>query len=129
MCPHKRDADKATLMDVEILLEEAMKELPDEQARKIANEDGLQYSDVHTLELDFRSKTVNEDKVAVKAFFLMCFGFFFCFPDIIRIDSYRDFKSLVKLYLNNNIIEKIEGLEYLINLKLLGKALTFIFPL
>eukprot|EP00066_Takifugu_rubripes_P002601 XP_003964633.1 PREDICTED: leucine-rich repeat-containing protein 48 [Takifugu rubripes] len=89
----KRDADKATLMDMENLLEEAMKELPDEQARKIANEDGLQYSDVHTLELDFRN--------------------------IIRIDSYRDFKSLAKLYLNNNSIEKIEGLEYLINLKLL----------
>ncbi|TWW69932.1 Dynein regulatory complex subunit 3 [Takifugu flavidus] len=89
----KRDADKANVMDVENLLEEAMKELPDEQARKIANEDGLQYSDVHTLELDFRN--------------------------IIRIDSYRDFKSLAKLYLNNNSIEKIEGLEYLINLKLL----------
>lgn len=63
-------------MDVENLLEEAMKELPDEQARKIANEDGLQYSDVHTLELGFRSKTVNEDKAAVKAFssnvFLIC---------------------------------------------------------
>ncbi|XP_056870773.1 dynein regulatory complex subunit 3 isoform X2 [Takifugu flavidus] len=90
---YKRDADKANVMDVENLLEEAMKELPDEQARKIANEDGLQYSDVHTLELDFRN--------------------------IIRIDSYRDFKSLAKLYLNNNSIEKIEGLEYLINLKLL----------
>lgn len=56
-------------------------------------------------------------------------NFEFFSPDIIRIDSYRDFKSLVKLYLNNNIIEKIEGLEYLINLKLLGKAVTFILPL
>lgn len=47
-------------MDMENLLQEAVKKLPDEQARKIANEDGLQYSDVHILELDFRSKTVNE---------------------------------------------------------------------
>lgn len=56
-------------MDMENLLQEAVKKLPDEQARKIANEDGLQYSDVHILELDFRSKTGNEKNVAIAAFF------------------------------------------------------------
>lgn len=48
------------------------------------------------------------------------------FADTIKIDSLWDFTSLVKLYLNNNLIEKIEGLEYLHNLKWLGKAFTFI---
>lgn len=48
------------------------------------------------------------------------------FADTIKIDSLWDFTSLVKLYLNNNLIEKIEGLEYLHNLKWLGKTFTFI---
>lgn len=48
------------------------------------------------------------------------------FADVIKIDSLWEFTSLVKLYLNNNLIEKIEGLEYLRNLKWLGKAFTFI---
>lgn len=49
-------------MQVENLQQEAVKQLPDAQARKIANEDGLQSSDVLTLELDFRRKAVHEEK-------------------------------------------------------------------
>lgn len=33
-----------------------------------------------------------------------------------------EFTSLVKLDLNNNLIEKIEGLDSLVNLELLSKA-------
>lgn len=47
------------------------------------------------------------------------------FADTAKIDSLWDFTALVKLYLNNNLIEKIEGLEYLSNLKWLGMAFTF----
>uniref|UniRef100_H3C599 Dynein regulatory complex subunit 3 n=1 Tax=Tetraodon nigroviridis TaxID=99883 RepID=H3C599_TETNG len=81
-------------MAVDCLKQKAVNQINDEQALKIANEDGIQYSDVHILELDFK--------------------------DTIKIDSLWDFTSLVKLYLNNNLIEKIEGLEYLRNLKWLN---------
>lgn len=43
-------------MAVDYLKEKAVNEIPDEQAQKIANEDGIQYSDIHTLELDFKRK-------------------------------------------------------------------------
>uniref|UniRef100_A0A3P9ASA7 Dynein regulatory complex subunit 3 n=1 Tax=Maylandia zebra TaxID=106582 RepID=A0A3P9ASA7_9CICH len=41
---------------------------------------------------------------------------FYTFSDILRIDHLWDFSSLSKLELNNNAIEKIQGLDHLINL-------------
>lgn len=41
--------------------------------------------------------------------------------DILRIDSLWQFENLRKLQLDNNIIEKIEGLEHLVHLVWLGK--------
>jgi len=48
---------------------------------------------------------------------------FFCFvdADILKIDNLWCFTSLVKLQLDNNIIEKIEGLDILVNLVWLGQ--------
>lgn len=46
-------------MAVDYLKQKAVNQIPDEQAQKIANEDGIQYSDVHILELDFKGKTGN----------------------------------------------------------------------
>lgn len=42
--------------------------------------------------------------------------------DILRIDSLWQFENLRKLQLDNNIIEKIEGLEHLVHLVWLGKG-------
>lgn len=42
--------------------------------------------------------------------------------DILRIDNLWQFENLRKLQLDNNIIERIEGLENLIHLVWLGKA-------
>lgn len=42
--------------------------------------------------------------------------------DILRIDNLWQFESLQKLQLDNNIIEKIEGLENLTHLVWLGRA-------
>lgn len=42
--------------------------------------------------------------------------------DILRIDNLWQFESLRKLQLDNNIIEKIEGLENLTHLVWLGEA-------
>lgn len=43
------------------------------------------------------------------------------FTDIAVIDNLRKFTSLTRLQLNNNLIEKIKGLEHLVNLTWLGK--------
>lgn len=42
--------------------------------------------------------------------------------DILRIDNLWQFENLRKLQLDNNIIERIEGLENLTHLVWLGKA-------
>lgn len=43
--------------------------------------------------------------------------------DILKIDNLWRFTIISKLQLDNNIIEKIEGLTALVNLKWLGKLL------
>ena len=45
--------------------------------------------------------------------------------DILRIENLWQFSSLVKLQLDNNIIEKIEGLDTLTNLVWLGKFIKY----
>jgi hypothetical protein len=51
------------------------------------------------------------------------FKFYFYFKDILRIENLWQFSNLVKLQLDNNIIEKIEGLDNLKNLIWLGMHL------
>ena len=51
----------------------------------------------------------------------------FHFLGILTIENLRHFTGLVKLQLNNNFIERIEGLDYLENLQWLGKYL-FNYP-
>lgn len=48
----------------------------------------------------------------------MCFFFR---KDILKIDNLWSFVNLTKLQMDNNIIERIEGLEMLVNLEWLGK--------
>ena len=47
---------------------------------------------------------------------------FVSFTDILKIDNLWCFKTLTKLQLDNNIIEKVEGLDVLQNLIWLGKC-------
>lgn len=58
-----------------------------------------------------------------KYFLFLNLSIFFTFLsiDILKIDHLWQFTSLTKLQLDNNIIEKIEGLGCLTNLKWLGK--------
>jgi Leucine-rich repeat (LRR) protein len=44
------------------------------------------------------------------------------FSDILKIDNMWNFVLLTKLQMDNNIIEKIEGLEKLVNLEWLGNT-------
>lgn len=43
--------------------------------------------------------------------------------DILKIDNLWEFVNLTKLQLDNNIIEKIEALDSLVNLVWLGKVM------
>lgn len=49
------------------------------------------------------------------------------FAGILRIDHLWEFTSLAKLELNNNLIEKIEGLDRLVNLTWLSKTKLCIY--
>jgi len=44
----------------------------------------------------------------------------FLYIDILKIDNLWQFETLVKLQLDNNFIEKINGLSCLVNLQWLG---------
>jgi hypothetical protein len=44
------------------------------------------------------------------------------FTDVLTIDNLWEFTALTKLQLDNNIIEKVEGLDSLVNLIWLGKV-------
>ena len=45
--------------------------------------------------------------------------YFLC-EDILKIDNLWSFVNLTKLQMDNNIIERLEGLETLVNLEWLG---------
>nr|XP_054762635.1 dynein regulatory complex subunit 3-like [Lytechinus pictus] len=72
----------------EIMLQKAVEEQgPKEEAGRIAKAEGIDFTDVTQLRLDFKN--------------------------ILKVDNLWQFNNLVKLQLDNNIIEKIEGLDTL----------------
>mgnify|MGYP000291360567 CR=1 FL=1 len=50
-------------------------------------------------------------------------SFYFVCEDILKIDNFWSFVNLTKLQMDNNIIERLEGLEMLVNLEWLGICL------
>ncbi|CAB1342382.1 unnamed protein product [Coregonus sp. 'balchen'] len=85
------DTAEPSLVDEELLQMAVEEQGPQDQAGRIAKEEGIQYDEVCQLRLDYRN--------------------------ILKIDHLWQFTSLTKLQLDNNIIEKIEGLGRLTNLK------------
>ncbi|KAK2169906.1 hypothetical protein LSH36_6g13046 [Paralvinella palmiformis] len=84
------DTIEPAVIDEEILQTAVEEQGPKEEAGKIAQDEGIDFSDVTSLRLDYKN--------------------------ILKIDNLWCFTSLVKLQLDNNIIEKIEGLDTLVNL-------------
>ncbi|XP_071507614.1 dynein regulatory complex subunit 3-like [Diadema antillarum] len=75
----------------EIMLQKAVEEQgPKEEAGRIAKAEGIDFTDVTQLRLDFKN--------------------------ILKVDNLWQFNNLVKLQMDNNIIEKIEGLDTLVHL-------------
>ena len=49
----------------------------------------------------------------------------FYFTDILRIENLWQFAGITKLQLDNNVIERIEGLDNLVNLVWLGNCFFY----
>lgn len=89
------DTIEPSVIDDEMLQKSVEEQGPKEEAGRIAKLEGIDFSDVIYLRLDYKN--------------------------ILKIDNLWCFKSLTKLQLDNNIIEKVEGLDHLVNLTWLGK--------
>lgn len=84
------DTVEPSVIDEDMLQKAVEEQGPKDEAGKIAKREGINFSDVLSLRLDFKN--------------------------ILKIDNLWEFTSLTKLQLDNNIIEKIEGLDLLVNL-------------
>ncbi|KAJ1503425.1 Dynein regulatory complex subunit 3 [Coelomomyces lativittatus] len=82
-----------TVIDEDLLLK-VVNEQASGDAADIARKEGIDFSEVTSLRLDYKN--------------------------ILKIDHLWQFTSLVKLQLDNNIIEKIENIGHLKNLTWLG---------
>ncbi|XP_055040332.2 dynein regulatory complex subunit 3 [Misgurnus anguillicaudatus] len=82
--------DEPKVIDEEMLHQAVEEQAPQGQAGKIAKGEGVKYSEVLHLQLDYKN--------------------------ILKIYHLCHFTSLTKLQLDNNVIERIEGLENLSNL-------------
>ncbi|XP_068943978.1 dynein regulatory complex subunit 3 [Petaurus breviceps papuanus] len=84
------DTIEPNVIDEELLKLAVEEQGPQEAAGQVAKQEGINFKDVKSLQLDFQN--------------------------ILRIDNLWQFESLTKLQLDNNVIEKIDGLESLVNL-------------
>lgn len=89
------DTIEPSVIDDEMLHKAVEEQGPKEEAGRIAKQEGIDFADVLALRLDYKN--------------------------ILKIDNLWCFTALTKLQLDNNIIEKIEGLNHLVNLVWLGK--------
>ncbi|KAM8723424.1 dynein regulatory complex subunit 3 isoform 1-T2 [Acanthopagrus schlegelii] len=96
----RQDKPEPVLMDEEMVKEASVDQLSHDQARRIAKAEGIHFTEILKLRLEYRS--------------------------ILRIDHLWEFTSLAKLELNNNLIGKIEGLDRLVNLTWLNLSFNSI---
>ena len=112
------------------MLKDAVEEQgPKSEAGRIAKQEGIDFGDVLSLRLDFKSRCLLFWPTKISCaelddWFILfnedLYVFLFC-KDILKIDNLWSFVNLTKLQMDNNIIERIEGLEMLVNLEWLGK--------
>jgi len=81
------DTVEPSVIDDVMLKSTIIEQGPQEEAGNVARKDGIFYEEVHSLRLDFKN--------------------------ILRIENLWQFDNLTKLQLDNNVIEKIEGLDSL----------------
>lgn len=87
-----------TVIDEEIL-RKAVNDQVSPEIADVARREGIEFSSVMSLRLDYKN--------------------------ILKIDNLWGFESLVKLQLDNNIIERIENIHFLVNLQWLGELFFY----
>ena len=120
---HLYDTVEPNVLSQELLRSCVLAQGPDGEAGRLAKEEGIEFSEVRKLRLDFQSTSVGVGGAS-------CYGSLTTPPsaDILRIENLWQFSNLEKLQLDNNIIEKIEGLDTLVHLEWLGKGLEPSLP-
>ncbi|KAL7979382.1 hypothetical protein Chor_015406 [Crotalus horridus] len=88
------DSIEPNVINEEMLQKAVEEQGPQDDAGQLAKKEGINFKEVKALQLDFRN--------------------------ILKIDNLWEFINLTKLQLDNNIIEKIEALDSLVNLVWLG---------
>ena len=122
------DTIEPSVIDEQMLKDAVEEQGPKGEAGRIAKQEGIDFGDVLSLRLDFKSRFVthdfNNDNITWKLVLLtpLFNGVLMCFlcEDILKIDNLWSLVNLTKLQMDNNIIERIEGLEMLVNLEWLG---------
>lgn len=112
---HLYDTEEPNVISQELLRRSVLTQGPEGEAGRLAKEEGIEFSAVRHLRLDFQSEPARVGGAS-------CYGNIThaCPVDILRIENLFQFSGLRKLQLDNNIIEKIDGLETLVHLEWLG---------
>ena len=123
------DTIEPSVIDEQMLKDAVEEQGPKSEAGRIAKQEGIDFGDVLSLRLDFKSRCLlflpTKISCAELDDWFILFNedlyVFFFRKDILKIDNLWSFVNLTKLQMDNNIIERIEGLEMLVNLEWLGK--------
>ena len=111
---HLYDTEEPGVISQQLLRKAVLQQGPEGEAGRLAQEEGIAFSVVRSLRLDFQSE-------GGRGWLLQQPNTGTFPPDILHIENLWQFSSLRKLQLDNNIIEKIEGLEALVHLEWLGE--------
>ncbi|CAJ0915037.1 unnamed protein product [Ranitomeya imitator] len=106
------DTAEPNVMDEEMLRDAVEEQGPRGEAGRIAKMEGVSFKDVTSLRLDFKSETSLQHRGQEPLRGYVALG---C-QDILKVDNLWQFHNLTKLQLDNNIIEKIQGLDTLVHL-------------
>jgi hypothetical protein len=101
-----------TVIDEDVI-RKAINEQINPEIADIAKKEGTEPQEVVHLRLDYKSKKTRLVLIPLSRLFL--------FIDILKIDNLWIYENITKLQLDNNIIEKIENIHFMVNLEWLGK--------
>lgn len=115
---HLYDTEEPNVISQELLRKSVLSQGPEGEAGRLAKAEDREFSAVRHLRLDFQSEDKGVGLVATETqqYTPSC-------TDILRIENLWQFSGLRKLQLDNNIIEKIDGLETLVHLEWLGEGM------
>ena len=114
---HLYDTEEPNVVNHELLRRCVLAQGPEGEAGRLAKEEGIEFSAVLHLRLDFQSEHSEVGGASCYSNLTHSSS-----ADILRIENLSQFTALKKLQLDNNIIEKIDGLECLVNLEWLGES-------